>query len=94
MNGSYGEKLRTFETTEVVLDEPVKSADDVRALGIEAGDFVCFDPRTVITESGYIKSRFLDDKLSACLLYTSAAAKARRQSFCMITPYRAAAHGR
>ena len=68
MNGSYGEKLRTFETTEVVLDEPVKSADDVRALGIEAGDFVCFDPRTVITESGYIKSRFLDDKLSAAML--------------------------
>ena len=31
VNGSYGEKLRTFETTEVVLDEPVKSADDVRA---------------------------------------------------------------
>ena len=44
------------------------SADDVRALGIEAGDFVCFDPRTVITESGYIKSRFLDDKLSAAML--------------------------
>lgn len=38
VNGSYGEKLRTFETTEVVLDEPVKSADDVRALGIETGD--------------------------------------------------------
>ena len=68
VNGSYGEKLRTFETTEVVLDEPVKSADDVRALGIEVGDFVCFDPRTVITESGYIKSRFLDDKLSAAML--------------------------
>ena len=68
VNGSYGEKLRTFETTEIVLDEPVKSADDVRALGIEAGDFVCFDPRTVITESGYIKSRFLDDKLSAAIL--------------------------
>ena len=51
-----------------MLDEPVKSADDVRALGIEAGDFVCFDPRTVITESGYIKSRFLDDKLSAAML--------------------------
>ena len=26
------------------------------------------DPRTVITESGYIKSRFLDDKLSAAIL--------------------------
>lgn len=58
VNGSYGEKLRTFETTEVVLDEPVKSADDVRALGIEVGDFVCFDPRTVITESGLYQEPF------------------------------------
>ena len=32
------------------------------------GDFVCFDPRTVVTESGYIKSRFLDDKLSVGIL--------------------------
>ena len=29
------------------------------------GDIVAFDPRTTITQSGYIKSRFLDDKLSA-----------------------------
>ena len=33
-----------------------------------AGDFVCFEPRTVITKSGYIKSRFLDDKLSTAML--------------------------
>ena len=29
---------------------------------------VCFDPRTTVTESGYIKSRFLDDKLSVGIL--------------------------
>ena len=32
------------------------------------GDYVCFEPRTRVTESGYIKSRFLDDKLSAAIL--------------------------
>ena len=32
------------------------------------GDYVCFEPRTRITPSGYIKSRFLDDKLSAAIL--------------------------
>ena len=32
------------------------------------GDFVCFDPRTTVTKSGYIKSRFLDDKLSVGIL--------------------------
>ena len=49
---------------EVVLDEDVKSAEDVKKLGIMNGDIVAFDTRTVVTKSGYIKSRFLDDKLS------------------------------
>ena len=68
VNGDYGNVKRTFDASEIVLDEDVKSADDTRALGIEVGDFVCFDPRTRITESGYIKSRFLDDKLSVGIL--------------------------
>lgn len=68
VNGEYGSVKRTFDSSEIVLDEDVKSADDTRALGIEIGDFVCFDPRTRITESGYIKSRFLDDKLSVGIL--------------------------
>ena len=42
--------------------------EDVEALGIMTGDIVCFDPRTTVTESGYIKSRFLDDKLSVGIL--------------------------
>jgi len=68
VNGSYGDTKRSFDTTEVVLDEDVKSEDDTRTLGIETGDMVCFDPRTRITESGYIKSRFLDDKLSVGII--------------------------
>ena len=68
VNGEYGSVKRTFDSSEIVLDEDVKNADDTRALGIEIGDFVCFDPRTRITESGYIKSRFLDDKLSVGIL--------------------------
>ena len=68
VNGSYGDAKRDFDTTEVVLDEDVKSAEDVRKLGIEVGDFVCFDPRTRRTNSGYLKSRFLDDKLSVGIL--------------------------
>ena len=68
VNGDYSSEKRTFDTTEVVLDEDVSSAGDARALGIEVGDIVCFDPRTRVTESGYIKSRFLDDKLSVGIL--------------------------
>lgn len=53
---------------EILLDEDVHSKEEVRNLGIQNGDFIAMDPRTVITESGYIKSRFLDDKLSAAIL--------------------------
>lgn len=68
VNGDYNDKKRTFDETEIVLDEKVHSREDVEALGIITGDIVCFDPRTTVTESGYIKSRFLDDKLSVGIL--------------------------
>jgi len=68
VNSAYASTPRSFDTTEVVLDELVTSDADTRALGIEVGDLVCFDPRTRVTESGYIKSRFLDDKLSVGIL--------------------------
>ena len=68
VNGDYNTISRTYDTCEVVLDEDVRSKEDVEELGISQGDFVCFEPRTRITESGYIKSRFLDDKLSVGIL--------------------------
>ncbi len=68
VNGSYTGTPRNWDTVEVLLDENVSSAEDVRKLGIGAGCFVCVNPRTVITPSGYIKSRYLDDKLSAAIL--------------------------
>ena len=54
----------------VRIDEKVKSKADVEALGICAGDYVCFDPKTTVTESGFLKSRFIDDKGSAAILLT------------------------
>ena len=68
VNGHYNEILRTYDTVEVVLDEDVHSKEDVEKLGIGVGDFVCFETRTRVTKSGYIKSRFLDDKLSVAIL--------------------------
>ena len=69
VNTSYADTARNFDTTEVMLDENVNSEADAREFGIEVGDIVAFDPRVKITESGYIKSRFLDDKLSCGILY-------------------------
>ena len=68
VNGDYSSSKRDFDSMEVVLDEDVNCAEDTEKLGIMAGDMVTFEPRTRITESGYIKSRFLDDKLSVGIL--------------------------
>jgi putative aminopeptidase FrvX len=68
VNDKYNETHRTFDTVEMLLDEYVNSKEEVEALGIMVGDYVSFDPRTIVTESGFIKSRFLDDKLCAAVL--------------------------
>lgn len=62
------ELKRTPENMEIVLDEKVSSKADVEALGINVGDFVCFDSRTTFTEKEFIKSRHLDDKASVGVL--------------------------
>ena len=59
---------RTQDNMEIRLDVKANSAEDVRSLGIDVGDFISFDPRTVVTETGFIKSRFLDNKVSAAIL--------------------------
>ena len=69
VNLEYSNTARKWDTVEIVLDEDVNSAADTRALGVEVGDIVCFDPRTKRTVSGYLKSRFLDDKLSVGILF-------------------------
>ena len=68
VNGDYSSAKRSWDAMEVVLDEDVNSADDTQKLGIQVGDIVCFEPRTRRTGSGYLKSRFLDDKLSVGIL--------------------------
>jgi putative aminopeptidase FrvX len=60
---------RSPDNMAIRIDEVVKSKDDVKKLGIAPGDFVFFDPKTTVTESGFIKSRFLDDKISVAILY-------------------------
>ena len=52
----------------IVIDEPVHSAAETRALGIETGDMIALEPRFTMT-NGYIKSRFIDDKACAATLF-------------------------
>ena len=62
-------KDRKPESMEVRLDEIVKSKEDIEKLGIEVGNFISIDPKTTITKSGFIKSRFLDDKINVASLF-------------------------
>lgn len=84
VNGEFSASKRSYDTMEVVIDEEVSSEQDVLALGIRPGDIVCFEPRTTVTPSGYIKSRFLDDKLSVGVLL----ALARRVTDGVLIPSR------
>ena len=61
-------KKREPKEMEIRIDEVVLNKEDVKALGISAGDFIFIDPKTTITESGFIKSRFIDDKASVAAL--------------------------
>jgi len=68
VNTNYSATARSLDTVEVVLDDVADTKEAVKALGIQNGCFVCLDPRTRFTDTGYIKSRFLDDKLCVAVL--------------------------
>ena len=99
VNGDYGSAKRTWDTLEVVPDEAVASAEDTRKLGIQVGDIVCFDPRTRRTASGYLKSRFLDDKLSVGILLglakylSDTGITPARRVYAHVTVYEEVGHG-
>ena len=99
VNPEYNNAKRNFDTTEVVLDEAVTSFEDVKKLGIQVGDIVCFEPRTRKTQSGYLKSRFLDDKLSVGILLGFAQYVAEekpalsRHVYVHVTVYEEVGHG-
>ena len=70
--------LRDNNSLEVRIDERTTSPEETRLLGIEVGDFIAFDPRVEMNDSGFVRSRFLDDK--ACVACAVAALKALRDN--------------
>ena len=66
---SDADKARNCENMMIRLDEVVKSKEDVEKLGIQNGDIIAIDPKTTITPTDFIKSRFLDDKISVACLF-------------------------
>ncbi|MDD4693665.1 MAG: M42 family metallopeptidase [Firmicutes bacterium] len=99
VNRDLGKLERNDETMEIVLDEKAVSKEDLEKLEISAGDFISLDPRTKVTNSGYIKSRHLDDKASAAILLTLAKylkenkVELKRAVYLLFTTYEEVGHG-
>ncbi|GAB4538621.1 MAG: M42 family metallopeptidase [Anaerolineales bacterium] len=96
--GAGAETPRNDDHMEVRLDVRTESEAETRALGINVGDCVAFDPRAELT-NGFIRSRFLDDK--ACVANLVAAIKAlhdanlrpTRTTYFHISNYEEVGHG-
>jgi len=66
-NRSTETATRSLDNLHIRLDELVNNAADVNNLGISIGDFICFEPHYEETATGFIKSRFMDNK-AGCLV--------------------------
>ena len=69
VNRNASTEKRNEDTMRLRLDAKLDNADDVRKLGVEVGDFVFLDPRVEVTDRGFIRARFLDDKASVACIY-------------------------
>lgn len=94
-----GKMERNEANIEVIVDEKVRNKEDLERLGIRPGDFICFDPRTVVTPGGFIKSRHLDDKAGSGILLALAdwvhtcRITMKRKVYLIFTAYEEVGHG-
>ncbi len=79
VNNKLGSMERTADLMEVRIDARTTSAAETRALGIEVGDFIFLDPRVEVTDTGFIRSRHLDDKAGVAAIYGAMLALAEAQ---------------
>ena len=97
VNKKLGETKRSTDNMSIRLDELVRSAEDVVKLGISVGDFVFYDTRFEYTKSGFVKSRFLDDKACAAvmieLIKEYAASGSKPNVGCYFSNYEEVGHG-
>jgi putative aminopeptidase FrvX len=90
---------RTDENMEIRLDEKTSNAEETKELGIGVGDFVFVDPRVEVSESGFIRGRFMDDKAGVAAIYGAllalkdAGEKPPQDVYILITNYEEVGHG-
>ncbi len=81
-NNKVSTTERTIESMHIRIDELVKTKEDVTKLGIAVGDIIAFDTRYQELPSGFIKSRYLDNKAGCLVLFEIAQrAKASGKSY-------------
>jgi putative aminopeptidase FrvX len=68
-NKNLGTAVRSIENMHIRLDEEVSSEEELKKLGIRIGDIICLDTRYQELESGYVKSRFMDNKAGCFVLF-------------------------
>ena len=66
---------------------------------LRAGDYICYDPKTTVTDSGFCQIRFLDDKASAACLLTllwqmhETGTRPRFETYMILTVHEEVGHG-
>lgn len=99
VNRELDAEKRDDTTLEILLDEETASREETARLGVATGDIVALDPRARVTPSGFIRSRFLDDKLSAGMLLALAkgvaegAVRLARKTTLFFSVYEEVGHG-
>ncbi|MGB1288051.1 MAG: M42 family metallopeptidase [Aggregatilineales bacterium] len=99
VNRMAGKKERNADTMELRLDSKTTSRAETEALGVGVGDFIFLDPRIEVTETGFIRSRFLDDKASVTAIYGAmksmqdADLRPAQDTYILISHYEEVGHG-
>jgi len=60
---------RTLNNMHIRIDEIVGNKEDIAVLGIQNGDFICFETYYQDLPSGFIKSRFMDNKAGCFVMF-------------------------
>lgn len=84
---------------EVRIDAHTTSEEETKELGIRVGDIIAFDPRVEVSDTGFIRSRHLDDKASvacmfgAMLALADAGVQPAQDTYFHISNYEEVGHG-
>lgn len=68
-NRNAGSTKRELSNMHIRVDDEIHNSYDVEKLGIRIGDFICFDTKYQELENGFVKSRFMDNKISCYVLF-------------------------